>query len=303
MDDGVKKPRLRERIARWFAENNRMLCRKYRCYAVLAAAYADFRGNALHEQTYFFTFNAFLGVLALAVAITSLLGFISSVEFKKHIVDGIMNVFPIFRGPADPSLNVFKSYRGVMGVISLGFLIWAGTRISDALERAFSRVWRTEPRRFGRKKLVGLLMILVIGGLFLLTFTVQLGFSNLWESAVHSRGTGYYLGVTIAKPVIGLFIDFLMFLFIFQVVPVVRPRLRHCAAGAVLIAAIFLGTQYLMNLYFDFIYRVPVIYGSLASAVILLLWLQLTGLMTFYGAEVVYALGDRQLVGDYVESL
>lgn len=107
---------------------------------------------------------------------------------------------------------------------------------------------------------------------------------------------GYYFGVSLAKPLTGFLLDFLLFLFVYRVVTGVKPPLKICAKAAALAAALFLGTQYILNLYFDFVYRVPLIYGSLASGIILILWMQLTGMLTFYGAEVIYVLENEGLV-------
>lgn len=148
--------------------------------------------------------------------------------------------------------------------------------------------------------LVGVFMISVIGALFLLTSAIQFGFNRLLGAMFESRGVGYYLGVSLAKPVIGLLVDFVLFFFIYRVVTGVKPRPSSCARAAAIVAALFLGSQYLLNLYFDYIYKVPFIYGSLASGVILVLWLQMNGVVTFYGAEVVYALENEDLVREHV---
>ncbi len=284
----------------WLRHVNSALVREHRSYAVASAARADFLENRLRYHTYYFTVNAFMGVLALFVAVSSVMAFLPENEFKRQLVEAMKSIMPILRGRSTETLSVFKSF-GVLGIISIVFLVWTATRIFEALESGFSIVWKTDKRPFARRTLVGLFMVAVIGALFLLTFAVQFGFNRLLGAMFESRGVGYHLGVSLAKPVIGLLVDFVLFFFIYRVVTGVKPGRGNCARAATLVAPLFLGSQYLLNLYFDYIYKVPIIYGSLASGVILVLWLQMTGVVTFYGAEVVYVLENEDLVREHVE--
>lgn len=289
---------MKKRLARlkaWLKKTHDGLVERRRSYAVASAAQADFVRNKLRYHTYYFTVNAFMGVLALFVAVSSFISLLPQNEFKVQLVEGIKSIMPVMRGSSTETLNVFKAF-GALGVISILFLLWTATRISDALESGFGIIWGTERRGFGGRMLVGLFMIGVVGLLFLLAVGVQFTFNRLLGAVLETRGVGYHLGVSVVKPFIGLAVDFLLFFFIYRVIMPVKPRAGNCAKAALLAAALFLGSQYVLNLYFDYIYKVPVIFGSLASGVILVLWLQLTGIVTFYGAEVVYVLEDEERV-------
>ncbi len=284
----------------WLRRANSALVRKHRSYAVASAAHADFVENRLRYHTYYFTVNAFMGVLALFVALSSFMALLPENGFKRQLVEAIKSIMPIMKGSSTETLNVFKTF-GVLGILSIIFLLWTATRISDALESGFTVIWKTEKRRFAGRMLVGLFMIAVIGVLFIVTSGVQYGLARLLGAVFETRGVGYHMGTSVAKPLIGLLVDFLLFFFIYRVVTGVKPGSRNCARAAIAVAALFLGSQYLLNLYFDYIYKVPLIYGSLASGVILVLWLQMTGVVTFYGAEVVYVLENEDLVREHVE--
>lgn len=288
--------RLASRPAGFFRRVHRYLVGNYRFYAAGSTALADYKANDITHQNYYFTVNAFLGALALIVVVTSLLAFLPGAEFKRQVNEGISNIMPILSGPEDASLNLLNNYQGIMGILSLGFLVWAGTRLSDALVGVFGIIWRTGRRPYTKKKLVGFLMIVVIGMLFLLTTFVQLGFNTLWASLFETKGVDYYLGVSLAKPIIGFLINFLLFLFIYRVVPGKKSSVKHCAAGAVLAAVLFLGSQYILLLYINFVEEMPRVYGSLASGIIVMLWMQLTGMVIFYGAELVYVLENGHMV-------
>ena len=95
---------------------------------------------------------------------------------------------------------------------------------------------------------------------------------------------------------IAFVVDFLLFLFIYRVVKGLKLGSKSCAEVGALIRALFLAIQYLLNLYFDHVYKVPAIFGSLAIGIIRMLWMQLTGLLTFYGAELIYVLENGAAV-------
>ena len=81
-----------------------------------------------------------------------------------------------------------------------------------------------------------------------------------------------------------------------------KPGLRNCVKVSAIVGAFFLGSQYLLNLYFAYVYMVPVIFGSLTTGIILVQWLQFTGLITFYGAELIYVLENGELIASLRET-
>ncbi|MHB8895864.1 MAG: YihY/virulence factor BrkB family protein [Candidatus Geothermincolia bacterium] len=271
-----------------------------RFFAVLSTSLEEFKRNELRYHTYYFTVNAVIGVLALCVAITSFIGLLGDVEFKRQLLLGIKSILPILRGHSDESFDVFRKVGVTAGIISMLFLVWAATRIFNALGHGFGIIWGTPQRRYSHMVLVGLLMIFIMGTLFLLSSAVQFSFFKLWGYAVDEGTAGYYAGLSLLRPLTGFLMDFLLFFFIYRIVTRAKPSLRNCAKGAALIAVLFLGSQYVLNLYFDYVYKVPLIYGSLASAIILILWMQLTGILTFYGAEVVHSLENEDLIREHV---
>lgn len=289
------------RVAGRLRRTHAALVRRYRPYAIASAALADFREQRLGYHTHYFTFNAFLGTLAIFVTVTSLMGLLPHGGVKTQLEDAILTVMPIFRGPPDRTMDVFHNYQGIIGAVSIAFLLWTGTRIFDALENGFGIIWRVgRGKRYALKKGLGLGLIVVIGVLFFVTFEVMLGFSAFWGAVVGSQGAAYEAGVGVARPVIGLLAGFLMFLIIYRVLPGVKPGIGSCARAGCVAAVLFLGSQYVLNVYFDVLYDVPLIYGSLASGIVLILWLQLVGMVTFYGAEIAYHLEEGELVRRYV---
>jgi uncharacterized BrkB/YihY/UPF0761 family membrane protein len=99
--------------------------------------------------------------------------------------------------------------------------------------------------------------------------------------------------------VIGLGVAFLLFLVVYRVIPTVRLSFRDIRVGALVAGAIFLVMQYLVSFYFGSISSVPSVYGALSTAIILIIWLHITGVITFFGAEVIFVMTDDALVEEH----
>ena len=208
----------------------------------------------------------------------------------------LQSVAPVISGTSKEAVNSLTNYRNVIGVLGIIALLWTGTKIFSTLEWAFCEIWESKRRSYARSKVLGLALISMVGVIFLLSFLVQFAFTAVWAWAVGKESVTYTVGSTLFKPVIGLAVNFAMFLFMYKVIPTVKQSFRNAMSGAIVSALLFLGLQYLLWFYFVQISNIPSVYGSLATAVILIIMLHLTGMIIFLGAEIVRMLGDEEAV-------
>jgi len=268
-----------------------------RWFTVASAAAEDYWSKKMYYFTGFFTYNAFLAIIALLVALSALMGVLAdSRSLSDEFVKTLKSIAPIFGATPEQTLSAMKASRSVAGVAGVIGLLWTGTRIFGAIEWGFSQVWGSRRRSFARKRVFGLLLVSVIGLLFLAAFLVQFGFNAFWNWAIGRKGVFYQLGSGTAKLVIGFAVNFILFAVVYRLVPTVRNAFRDVAAGAAVAAALFLGTQYLLAFYFGSISNVPSVYGSISTVLILLVWLHVTGMITFFGAEIIHVMQDEELL-------
>ncbi len=278
----------------------KVLITNRRWFAVISAAAEDFWAKKMYYYTGNFTYNAFLAIIALLVALSALIGLLaSSASLSEEFAKTLKSVVPIFGTTPQKTLDAMKTYRGVAGVVGLVGLVWTGTKIFGAMEWGFCEIWGSRRRNFAKKKVFGALLISIIGLLFLGAFLVQFGFNALWEWAVGSQGTLYDIGSFVAKPLVGFVVNFLLFLVIYKIVPTMKLKGKNVLIGAAGAAAAFLTMQYLVAFYFGSISKVPSVYGSLSTVIILLLWLHITGLIVFFGMEVVYVMENDALLEEH----
>jgi membrane protein len=269
-------------------------------FAIASAAAEDFWTKKMYYYTGNFTYNGFLAVLALLVALFALMGLLAgSKNLSDEFIKTLKSVVPIFGTTPEKTLEAMKTYRSVAGIIGIIALIWTGTKIFSALEWGFCEIWGSPKRSYARKKAFGLVLISIIGLLFLVVFLVQFGFAAFWKWAVGSRGAVYDTGVFVIKPILSFAMNFALFLVIFKIVPTVKNSWRDCRIGAAFSAALFLGLQYLLAFYFGSISKWPSVYGSLSTVLILLIWLHITGVIIFYGAEIIYVTKNETLLEEH----
>jgi YihY family inner membrane protein len=69
--------------------------------------------------------------------------------------------------------------------------------------------------------------------------------------------------------------------------PVGSPRLRHALLGAITAAVIWEITRHLLTWYFATLSQVSVVYGSLTTAIVVLLTLEIAAALLLFGAQVI----------------
>ena len=274
-----------------------------RWFAVLSASAVEFRRKKMRYFTGYFAYNGFLGVLALLIALASLLGMVLKAypNLKDNVSPMFKTLMPVIGGTPGQAMNTLTQYRNVLGAVSFVALLWTGTKIFGALELGFCQIWGVPKRKFTKGKILGIIFITVIGLLFLTSIVALFAFTAFWGWAVGKQGALYETGNVIFKPIVSLAFNFFLFLFVFQVVPPVKQALKRTALGAFVSAAFFLAMQYLLAYYFSSVSNIPSVYGSIATAVIMVVWLYVTGLIVFFGAGMIHVMQDEELLTAHKE--
>lgn len=279
-----------------------LLVTRCRWFAVASAAVEDFRAKNIYYCTGNFTYNALLAMLAFMAAVSAAVGLLAaSSTFSREATKALESLVPVIGSAPDQTLDVMRTYKGIVGVIGLVGLIWTSTKIFGAMEWGFCRIWGSDRRGYARRKLLGALFISGVGLMFLVVLFVQFGSSALWDWMVGPSGAVHGIGVRVAKPAFGFGVNFGLFLFIYKVVPTVKQGYRTIMVGAVVSAAACFGMQYLISWYFSSVSRMPAVYGSLSTVVVLIIWLHIGGFILFFGGELIFVARNRDLVEEHRE--
>jgi YihY family inner membrane protein len=190
-------------------------------------------------------------------------------------------------------LTNFLDHRDVVGWLLLATMLFFSSLGFTVLENAMSVIFHhrvaIRRRRFMVSAVMPYLYILSLGlGLLVVTFvagTLQaMGQESVWflgvEWSLHGvSGVLLYL--------LGLLGEIAVLTSIYLVMPVGRLRLRHALVGGVSAALLWEITRHALLWYLNTLSQVSKVYGSLTTAIVVLLSLELGATLLLFGAQVI----------------
>ena len=190
-------------------------------------------------------------------------------------------------------LATFLAHRDVAGWVLLASMLFFSSLAFTVLENAMSVVFHhrvvIRRRRFLVSAIIpyiyilclgiGLLVVTLVAGSLQVMGTQRIGF--LWGSWSLSglSGTLLYL--------LGLGGEIFVLTSIYMVMPVGRLSLRHALVGAVIAAVLWEVSRHLLVWYFATLSQIGTVYGSLTTAIAVLLSLELAATLLLLGAQVI----------------
>ncbi len=184
--------------------------------------------------------------------------------------------------------------RNRVGAFSALALLYSGTRVFAALTRALHVIYDFEKeRQFFRELAAQVVMLFTLGGVFLLALSSRF-FFDLIAGAVDFLPTGEE---QLAQRLIGGGIQILLlfgaFALIYRFVPSNETNWRPPLTGALVATILFAIVRPLFVFYLDRFGNQELVYGSLASLAILLLWIWISAVITLFGGEIANATRQR----------
>ncbi|MBW6391213.1 YihY/virulence factor BrkB family protein [Billgrantia antri] len=183
--------------------------------------------------------------------------------------------------------------RDVIGLFGILTLLIFSSFVFRMLEDALAIIFHTPEahpkRRIWVSVLLPYLFMLVLGaGLLALTLMVSLAeaIGTLWR-LVLGRDMPFS---GLSEPLLNLFSFlgvFLLFSAIYKVLPVVKIALKRALVGGFVAALLWEGIRFLLMFYFLNVSLVNVVYGSLATLIVILLTLEAGAVIVLLGAQII----------------
>ncbi|ABE45009.1 YihY/virulence factor BrkB family protein [Polaromonas sp. JS666] len=199
----------------------------------------------------------------------------------------------------------FLAHREVMGWLLLATMLFFSSLAFTVLENAMSVVFlhRVVIRR--RHFLVSAVLpycyILCLGLGLLLVTLVSGSMQALGEKSVEFLGYSWSLsgfsGVLLY--LLGLAGEIFLLTSVYMVMPVGRLSLRHALIGGVTAALLWEVTRHALVWYFGTLSQVGLVYGSLTTAIVVLLSLEIAATLLLLGAQVI---SEYERIGTVLEN-
>src|ERR1700693_700565 len=199
-------------------------------------------------------------------------------------------------------LAAFLDHRELMGWVLLATMIFFSSLAFTVLENSMSVIFyhrvAVRRRRFVVSALLPYCYILSLGVGLLIVTLVSGSLKAMGERSVEFLGTSWSLddfsGVLLY--LLGVAGEIFVLTSIYLVMPVGPILLRHALIGGVTAALLWEITRHVLVWYFATLSQVSVVYGSLTTAIVVLLSLELAAILLLFGAQVIaeYERIDRQ---------
>jgi YihY family inner membrane protein len=187
----------------------------------------------------------------------------------------------------------FLEHRDVIGWVLLGTMLFFSSLAFTVLENAMSVIFlhrvAVRRRRFIVSALLPYLYILCLGVGLLIVTLVSGALRAMGEESVDVLGREWSLsGISgLLLYLLGLAGEVFLLTSVYMVMPVGSLSWRHALIGGATAALLWEITRHLLVWYFTTLSQVNVVYGSLTTAIVVLLSLEIAATLLLLGAPVI----------------
>jgi membrane protein len=190
-------------------------------------------------------------------------------------------------------LAKFLEHRDVMGWVLLVTMVFFSSLAFSVLESAMAVIFHHRAglrrRRFLVSALLPYLYILLLGVGALLVTLVAGSLEAMGERSVQFLGATWGLGGLSGALLylLGVAGEIFIVTSIYMVMPVGRLSWRHALIGGATAALLWELTRHVLLWYFQTLSKVSLVYGSLTTAIVVLLSLEIAATLLLFGGQII----------------
>ena len=187
----------------------------------------------------------------------------------------------------------FLAHRDVLGWVLLASMLFFSSLAFTVLENAMSVIFHhrvaVRRRHFLISAVIPYVYILSLGLGLLLVTLVSGSLQALGQERVEFLWRSWSLGGLsgLLLYLLGFAGEIFVLTSVYLVMPVGRPSLRHALIGAVAAALLWELSRHLLVWYFTTLSQIGTVYGSLTTAIAVLLSLEVAATLLLLGAQVI----------------
>lgn len=257
---------------------------------VINLSIRSFLDRDLQMRSCALTYNT---VLAIVPALAMLFAIARGFGFQNLMQSELFRYFPAQRQALETALTYVDNYlaqasQGVFIGIGFIFLLWTLWSLMSNVEDTFNHVWGVTTKRSLARKftdytalflLLPVLMVCSAGITIFMSDAVQRVFEGNALSPMLQRLLSW-------MPIV---ISWMIFTAAYYLIPNAKVRFKGALFSGVLCGTLFQGVQWLFVTGQVYVSKYNAIYGSFAFLPLLLVWIQLSWLITLAGAVLTYA--------------
>jgi membrane protein len=240
---------------------------------------------------------AYYALLSLVPLFTLLLVALSHLIDRERLLTTVaVNLEFLVPGHASAiteQVSSFLEHREVIGVLGLAALLFFSAMAFSVLESAMSMIFhhrvKTKGRHFLVSAIIPYLFVLALGVGLLLVTLISGALEAVGRGSIEAFGRAWSLA-TLSRTLlhlIGTGGSVLVLTALYTVMPVGRVAIHRAVLGAMAATVLWEIVRHILVWYFANLSMVNVVYGSLATTIIVLLTLEVAALILLLGAQVI----------------
>lgn len=243
------------------------------------------------------SFYALFSLLPVVIFLITILGFFfDQQQVQSEVLRLLQQIFPAVKEDVtrivEDNLRAVFTMRGSISILAAIGLLWAGSNVFHALVTSINKAWHTTASHlsFLRSRLVALIIISVFAAVVLFSFFSSTIFNLLgrFDLPLDQTPLG---GLSRLFP---YFYSFILFLALYRWVPNAYVPWRAALGGA-LVATLAWRMAVIIFIWLikGGVLNYKVVYGSLTTILIIMMWIYISSLVLLFGAHLSAALTWR----------
>jgi len=261
----------------------------------LSKGYITSRASAI-------SFNLFLAIFPALIFFFTIIPFIPIENFQQTLLALIHDFMPgkAYETVRETVEDIVTRPRG--DLLSIGFILslYFSTNGINSLMEAFNNTYHAmETRTIIKQRLICLLLMIIISLLLIIAIGLMT-FGNDILTLILPRGitqSGLYFGaIRLIKWLIILATLFFTTAFLYYFAPAKRKHFRFISAGASLATFLIIVTTLGFNFYVDNFSKYNVLYGSIGTLMVVMLWIYFNSFSLLVGFELNASIKNAKVV-------
>jgi membrane protein len=230
-------------------------------------------------------YYAIISIFPLLLGLIAVFGFfLPSINLQNALLNFVGNNIPGATNILKENIAGIIRLRGVMSILSIVILFWGASALFGSISLAINRAWNiNRNRHFFIRKASEIGMVFGTGILFLLSLGAST-FITFMDNMLNLPDLNMAM-VYIGAKLIAFLLMLTIFLFLYKFVPNTKTRWRDIWPGALLAAFLFEIARTLFIFYLEHFANYQLIYGTISSFIVLLVWIYYSALILILGAE------------------
>ena len=235
----------------------------------------------------FYTVISLVPVLALVFAVVKGFGLVDT------LVNNLYSLLPQMPEVVDYIVDfankaLARTQGGVVATVSLLTLFWAVIRVFESIEANFNKIWEVKSTRNLVRKYSDYITVVIIAPLLWIVAT------SISSYARQVLGVDGSVWLQLGSKAASLFVVWIMFAFVYLVLPNTKVRLRSAVLAGIMAGSCFFAFQAIYVYLMRWMTSYSAIYGSFAALPLFLLWMQNSWSILLLGCELSFAIQNEK---------